>query len=38
MIRFFVVQIELGKLTLDQVPERWEKAVEAALKNRGKEE
>lgn len=36
--RFFVVQIELGKLTLEQVPEKWQKAVEAALKNRRKEE
>lgn len=36
--RFFVVQIELGKLTLEQVPKKWEKAVEAALKIKRKEE
>lgn len=36
--RFFIVQIELGKLTLEQVPEKWQKAVEAALKNKEKEE
>ena len=38
MTRFFVVQIELGKLTLEQVPEKWRKAVEAALKNKEKGE
>ena len=31
MIRFFVVQIKLGKLTLGQVPEKWRKSVETAL-------
>lgn len=31
MTRFFVVQIKLGKLTLEQVPEKWRNAVEAAL-------
>lgn len=38
MTRFFVVQIELGKLALEQVPKRWRKAVEAALKNKEKGE
>lgn len=31
MTRFFVVQIKLGKLTLEQVPEKWRKAVATAL-------
>ena len=31
MIRFFVVQIKLGRLTLEQVPEKWRRAVEKAL-------
>lgn len=31
MTRFFVVQIKLGKLTLEQVPKKWRKAVETAL-------
>lgn len=35
MIRFFTVQVELGKITLDQVPIKWRKAVEQALKNKG---
>lgn len=36
--RFFVAQIELGKLTLEQVPEKWQKAVDAALLNKRKED
>lgn len=31
MTRFFVVQIKMGKLTFEQVPEKWRKAVETAL-------
>lgn len=31
MTRFFVVQIKMSKLTLEQVPEKWRKAVETAL-------
>ena len=31
MTHFFVVQIKLGKLTLEQVPGKWRKAVETAL-------
>lgn len=38
MTRFFVVQIKLGKLTLEQVPEKWRKAVETALLNKRKED
>ena len=33
MTQFFVIQIKLGKLTLEQVPEKWRKAVETALEN-----
>ena len=31
MTQFFVIQIKLGKLTLEQVPEKWRAAVKAAL-------
>ena len=31
MTQFFVVQIKMGKLTLEQVPEKWRKAVETVL-------
>ena len=32
MIKFFVVQIRLGRITIDQVPEQYREAVKAALK------
>lgn len=31
MIKFFVVQIRLGKITLEQVPEKWRARVEEML-------
>lgn len=31
MIKFFVIQIKLGKITLEQVPEKWRAKVEAEL-------
>ena len=31
MIKFFVIQIRLGKITLEQVPEKWRARVEEAL-------
>lgn len=31
MIRFFAIQIRLGRITLEQVPEKWRARVEAAL-------
>lgn len=31
MIKFFVVQIRLCRITLEQVPERWRARVEEAL-------
>lgn len=30
MIRFFVLQIKMGNLTIEQVPERYRTAVAAA--------
>ena len=30
MIKFFVLQIKLGKITLEQVPEKWREAVASA--------
>lgn len=32
MIKFFVIQIKLGKIILEQVPEKWRAKVEEALK------
>lgn len=31
MIDFLVIQIKLGKITLEQVPEKYRKAVEEKL-------
>lgn len=31
MIKFFVVQIRLRKITLEQVPEKWRARVEEML-------
>ncbi len=31
MIKFFVVQIRLGRITLEQVPEKYREAVNEAL-------
>lgn len=34
MIKFFVIQIKLGKITLEQVPEKWRERVQEALNER----
>ena len=31
MIKFFIIQIRLGNITLEQVPEKWRARVEEAL-------
>lgn len=31
MVKFYVTRIKLGKMTIDEVPERWKEAVTAAL-------
>ena len=31
MIKFFIIQIRLGKITLEQVPEKYRARVEEAL-------
>ena len=31
MIKFFVIQIRLSRITLEQVPEKWRARVEEAL-------
>lgn len=31
MIKFFAIQIRLGRITLEQVPEKWRARVEEAL-------
>lgn len=37
MVRFYVTQIKLGKMALEQVPERWRAAVAAALEGGGQD-
>lgn len=32
MVKFYVTQIKLGKITLEDVPEKWRSQVEALLK------
>lgn len=32
MVKFYVTQIKLGKITLADVPEKWRSQVEALLK------
>ena len=34
MIEFLIIQIKLGKITLEQVPEKYREAVEGSL-NKG---
>jgi len=31
MVKFYVLQIKMGKMTLDEVPERYREAVRKAL-------
>lgn len=31
MVRFYVLQIRLGKITLEDVPTKWREAVEKEL-------
>ncbi len=31
MVKFYALQIKLGKITIDDVPERWREAVEAYM-------
>ena len=31
MVKFYVLQIKLGKITLEDVPQKWRKAVEEAM-------
>lgn len=33
MIKFLVIQIKMGKITLEQVPEKYRAKVEEALKD-----
>lgn len=33
MVRWYVVQIKLGKLTLDKVPTKWHDKVKEALES-----
>lgn len=33
MVKFYVLQIKMQKITLEDVPEKWRKAVKEALEN-----
>ena len=33
MVKFFLIQIRLGRITIEQVPERYRDAVLAALED-----
>lgn len=33
MVKFYVIRIKSGKMTLEQVPAYWRSKVEEALKN-----
>lgn len=33
MVKFFVIQIRLGRITIEQVPEKYREAVRVALDN-----
>ena len=35
MVAFYVKRIRAGKMTLEEVPERWREAVREALENDG---
>lgn len=35
MVRFYVTQIRLGKMTLEQVPVKWREAVKKELEGDG---
>lgn len=38
MVKFYINRIQKGKLTLEEVPERWRADVEAELKKLSEEE
>lgn len=31
MVKFYITQIKLGKITLEQVPEKWREQVTTAM-------
>ena len=36
MVKFLVLQIKMGKITINQVPEKFREAVKAELEKEGK--
>lgn len=34
MVKFYVLQIKMGKITMENVPERWREAVAALLQEK----
>ena len=33
MVKWYLLQIQMGRMTLDEVPKRWHDTVAEALKN-----
>lgn len=38
MAKFYKIRIEMGKMTIDQVPERWREEVRKLIEEESKEE
>lgn len=34
MVRFFVLQVKLGKISIDDVPERWREQVKKRMEEK----
>ncbi len=34
MVKFYIIQIKLGNITIDKVPERWRENVKKELEKR----
>ena len=37
MIRFYLLQIKIGRITIDQVPEKWRASVQSAIEEESSE-
>ena len=38
MAKFYKIRVEMGKMTIDQVPERWREEVRKLIEEESKEE
>ncbi len=37
MVKFYLMQIRINRMGIDEVPERWREAVRAAIRNEKKQ-